>query len=207
MTTIADQFQIDCAVMAGAAYVSNRNPINQLPVPPGWALVNYVSLTSGFEGAAFTNGSQIVISYTGTNPASWNDLVADLALGIGAGSTQLDQAVDFYLQTAAANPGVPISFTGHSLGGGLASLLAVFFNRQAVTFDQAPFAAAASSAVAELRAGVRSCINTFSSAILVSWHALYDLNWPALFTTSPHGAMVGRIFTCRTLTGKPGWPY
>ena len=63
MTTIATQFQVDCALMAGAVYVSNRNPINQLPVPQGWALVNYQSLPSGFEGAGFTNGSEIVISY------------------------------------------------------------------------------------------------------------------------------------------------
>lgn len=115
MTTIADQFQIDCAVMAGAVYVSNRDKINQLPVPPGWALVNYVSLPSGFEGAAFTNGSQIVISYTGTNPVPFwgSDVIADLALGIGAGSTQLDQAVDFYLQTVVANNG---SSYGNLLG-------------------------------------------------------------------------------------------
>jgi hypothetical protein len=141
MPTLADQFQIDCAMMAGAVYVSNRDPINQLPVPPGWALVNYESdPSSGFEAASFTDGSQIVISYAGTEPLSWDDWVTNGALAYGAGATQLDQAADFYLKTVAANPGVPIGFTGHSLGGGLASLMAVFFNKQAVTFDQAPFA-------------------------------------------------------------------
>ncbi|MDR3391638.1 MAG: hypothetical protein P4L77_07880 [Sulfuriferula sp.] len=149
MTTLADQFEVDCAMMSGADYVSNRNPVNQLPMPLGWTLKKYVSIpASGFEGASFTNGSQIVISYTGTNPLTVPDLVADLALGTGFGSTQLDQAADFYLQTVAANPGVPVTFTGHSLGGGLASLMAVFFNQQAVTFDQAPFAASASVAIA-----------------------------------------------------------
>lgn len=32
-----------------------------------------------------------------------------------------------------------MSFTGHSLGGGLAALMAMFFDKQAVTFDPAPF--------------------------------------------------------------------
>ena len=38
-----------------------------------------------------------------------------------------------------ANPSATISFTGHSLGGGLASLMAVYFNKSATTFDPAPF--------------------------------------------------------------------
>ena len=45
------------------------------------------------------------------------------------------------------NPGVIVSFTGHSLGGGLAALMGVMFDEQAVTFDQAPFANLASTAI------------------------------------------------------------
>ena len=36
-------------------------------------------------------------------------------------------------------PDAIISFTGHSLGGGLASIMAVFFNKNATVFDLAPF--------------------------------------------------------------------
>jgi hypothetical protein len=54
--------------------------------------------------------------------------------------TQLEQAAGYYLRVQnASSPGTTISFTGHSLGGGLASLLAVFFGETAVTFDQAPY--------------------------------------------------------------------
>ncbi len=55
-------------------------------------------------------------------------------------SEQLKQAADYYLQVKASAPaGTKMSFTGHSLGGGLASLMAVFFGESAYTFDQAPF--------------------------------------------------------------------
>ena len=40
MPTLSTPFQLDCALMAGAVYVSNRDVINQLPVPPGWVLLH-----------------------------------------------------------------------------------------------------------------------------------------------------------------------
>ena len=33
---IPTQFQIDCALMSGTAYISTRNVINLIPTPPGW---------------------------------------------------------------------------------------------------------------------------------------------------------------------------
>jgi Ca2+-binding RTX toxin-like protein len=87
-------------------------------------------------------GNDIVISYAGTNPNSLldPDNAANIGLATGFGSTQLLQAAEYYLQIKAANPMANITFTGHSLGGGLAALIGVFFGKQAVTFDQAPFA-------------------------------------------------------------------
>ncbi len=46
--------------------------------------------------------------------------------------------MSFY-EDIKARYGTNISFTGHSLGGGIASLMAVFFNKQATVFDEAPF--------------------------------------------------------------------
>ena len=53
---------------------------------------------------------------------------------------QIVDAARFYLDVYNANPNAGISFTGHSLGGGLAALMAVYFDRAAQTFDPAPFA-------------------------------------------------------------------
>lgn len=70
-----------------------------------------------------------------------------LLLLVGIGSLQLLQAAEYYLQVQAANPDATITFTGHSLGVGLAALMGVFFGQRAVTFDQAPFANSAELSV------------------------------------------------------------
>ncbi len=133
---------IEYALMAGASYIDTRDPINRFPTPQNWVNFNHQSLDSGFEAVSFVNGTDIVISYAGTNPNSLldPDNAANIGLATGLGSAQLTQAADYYLAVKAANSNANITFTGHSLGGGLAALMGVFFGRQAVTFDQAPFA-------------------------------------------------------------------
>ncbi len=61
---------------------------------------------------------------------------------MGSYSEQFEHAALVYAAVKQAT-GQPISFTGHSLGGGLAALMGVYFDKTAVTFDQAPFLLAA----------------------------------------------------------------
>jgi Ca2+-binding RTX toxin-like protein len=151
MTTI-----IDYALMAGASYRDTRPDVNKFPIPTSWNMLsrNPQDDATGFEAAAFGNGTtlagstEIVISYAGTydkpmNPLSNPDLLADFGLATGFGSDQLAQAADYFLRIRAANPTAQITLTGHSLGGGLAALVSVFFGVPAWTFDQAPFAKSA----------------------------------------------------------------
>lgn len=136
---------IDYALMAGASYISNRREVNQFPAPDDWLeLVDERKIEpSGFEATYFTNGTEIVISFAGTG-AGWGDWInGNTPLAIGVLGTQLKEAADYYLQIKAANPNATITLTGHSLGGGLAALIAVMFDETAVTFDQAPFNKAA----------------------------------------------------------------
>ena len=131
--------------MAGRAYQSTRHPINRFPdlLSRGWTEFSLQQLPSGFEAVSFQKGTEIVISFAGTG--SNVDWWANAGGFFGVSTDQLRQAADYYLQMKAANPILTkISFTGHSLGGGLASLMAVFFGETATTFDQAPFRISAS---------------------------------------------------------------
>ncbi|MDP2962035.1 MAG: hypothetical protein Q8N54_04695, partial [Sulfurimicrobium sp.] len=63
---------IEYALMAGASYISNRPEINQLPIPSGWSKkMNpdsyFKNPDSGFEAISFTNGTNVVISFAGTD--------------------------------------------------------------------------------------------------------------------------------------------
>jgi hypothetical protein len=140
---------LDYAIMAGRSYFDTRAAINRFPIPDGWTLDFRIpeDKTTGFEGAVFRKSAtnEIVISYSGTDPNNFSifttpDGKTNVNLNSGRWAEQLLQAATYYLDIKAANPTASITFTGQSLGGGLAALMAVFFSQKALTFDQAPFA-------------------------------------------------------------------
>lgn len=97
----------------------------------------------GFTGMAFENANEVIIAFAGTefrlNEASAADMVGNLGLATGNGRDQLLDAALLYLQVRAAHPNKEVTFTGHSLGGGLATLMSVLFDREAVVYSPAPF--------------------------------------------------------------------
>ena len=157
--------QIEYALIAANVYGSKdrdyvgsqaevRHARNNLPLPNGWTFAGEpVIRPDGFMAQAYRRGNEIVVSYAGTTDESplttmanndwlWGNVPAASALAL---APQVVDAAEFYLNVLSANPGVQISFTGHSLGGGLASLMAVYFNHPAVVFDEAPFLKSADS--------------------------------------------------------------
>ncbi|MBI3903964.1 MAG: putative Ig domain-containing protein [Nitrosomonadales bacterium] len=137
---------LDYATLSAMVYNDVRRTENKLlPNPPtGWVQI-LADSNPGFTAGAFQNGNDIVIAFKGSDvPALNANGVADWIFtnaqaGLGFGSSQLMDAVLFYEAVKAANPGANITFTGHSLGGGLASLMSVYFNKPATTFAEAPF--------------------------------------------------------------------
>jgi hypothetical protein len=74
---------IEYALMAGYAYRTTRDQINWFPVPMDWtpffpvpdpATAAIFHATEGFEAIAFQRGTEIVISYSGTDPNNSNPL-------------------------------------------------------------------------------------------------------------------------------------
>jgi Ca2+-binding RTX toxin-like protein len=158
------------AYLAAAAYADFWSPKNRvLPpdLPAGWTYLQGYSqqdttqglaaaFGSGFSASTFINAASknIVISFEGTDLGDLgktsSDFVTDAGLALGLGSSQLTKAALLYEAVNEAYPaskGYTISFTGHSLGAGLASIMAVWFNRPATVIDDAPFLATAVNTV------------------------------------------------------------
>ena len=146
------------AQLSAHVYDKKRSK-NKIPIPSGFTKLYWQDddPQTGFSAGVYRKGNEIVVAFTGSNelPDSEGiqgtlDLIdstdfdgTNIPAGLGRPSKQLWQAVKLAAETIRDNPGAEISFTGHSLGGGLASLMAVFFDKKAVIFDPAPFQATA----------------------------------------------------------------
>jgi Ca2+-binding RTX toxin-like protein len=125
------------AQLSARAYAASQ--VNRVPIPEGWTELEWIPDRSyGFSAGVYRKSNDIVIAYTGTNEgADWG--WANIICAGGGPSPQVTEAMLLYVTTKRENPDADITFTGHSLGGGLASMLAVFFDRPATVFDHAPF--------------------------------------------------------------------
>ncbi|MDO9234415.1 MAG: DUF2974 domain-containing protein [Aquabacterium sp.] len=134
MTTATEYAQLSLAV-----YQTKRD-FNTIDLPTDWVLAEPLH-SDGLDGFAYgifrrIGTSEIVLAYAGTTEAV--DWAANIANGFGLSSTQTTQAATAYRQ-AKQQYGSNITLTGHSLGGGLASVMAVWFDRPGTVFDEAPF--------------------------------------------------------------------
>jgi hypothetical protein len=58
---VATQFEIDCALLSGSAYLSSRSDNNKFPVPEGWLFIpdsHVIDSFSGFEAVSFQRGNE-----------------------------------------------------------------------------------------------------------------------------------------------------
>jgi Ca2+-binding RTX toxin-like protein len=161
--------EAELALLAAGSYWDIRQGVfnqetgkdtdNRAPIPQGWKLLpefishsgsNATLLGNGFSARAYFNNNtgEIVISYAGTEfgatlPGMLTDFLSgNIPLAFGHYNEQAYLAAKFY-QDIKAQYGSNITFTGHSLGGGLASVMGVWFNRPAYGYAPAPFQASA----------------------------------------------------------------
>jgi putative lipase involved disintegration of autophagic bodies len=129
------------AILSAAAYQRDPRLQNNIQLPPGWVQVDRKDNNAdGYSYAVFKKGNEVVIAFAGTDQDRLTDFWnANIPAGYGTYSPQVDVALLDYHRMLALYPSADITFTGHSLGGGLASLLAVYADRKAEVFDMAPF--------------------------------------------------------------------
>jgi RHS repeat-associated protein len=124
------------AQLAGQAYLKSTAPF-----PPGWRAGGpppLVNPATGLRIAAYQNlaKKEIYLAFAGTD--DFADVIHDARQGIGLPSSQYTEALTYAAKIkAAVPPGWKLTFTGHSLGGGLAALAAGVHRVQAITFNAA----------------------------------------------------------------------
>jgi hypothetical protein len=128
------------AKMADKAYGS---PLSGAVVTLGhyqaqtWKLQgNYGEDGQGFVGCVFVanDESHTVVAYAGTNPASKEDLKADLKIVMGWTPNQTKSATDVFERANQTKKGT-LYLVGHSLGGALAQYVGAKKLAQFVTFN------------------------------------------------------------------------
>ncbi len=133
---------LELAELSAAAYETEG-------APPGWARSQQYDC-GGFYAAAFTRVavcradgvgggslSDRVLAFRGTEPTDLSDLVDDWSIFRSRYPATGKQAegIAGAARTTAKAAGETLYLTGHSLGGGLASLAAVAHGLPAVTFN------------------------------------------------------------------------
>lgn len=113
--------------------------------PEGWERVENHSGTDGFFAVAFRkNGTDtVVLAYRGTNSDSIKDWRDDSMNAADLPTNQARQAIEL-AQELARDPrfkGSDFEYTGHSLGGSLASIASIATGHPAKTFNAASIGA------------------------------------------------------------------
>lgn len=161
-----------------ALYVYQVKLEENRPLLPGWERLQYDP--TGFFGFSYgvfrrIDSDEVVIAYTGTQTNQIGDVLNDLGAGIGIASTQTTNAAAVYIN-AKQLYGPNITFTGHSLGGGLASVMAVWFDRGATVFDEAPFELVARNPWFVLATKVALALRGLSDPAFTSYTGLLDFS-------------------------------
>lgn len=93
---------------------------------------------SGFQAAVYADKyGRVVVAFAGTEVTSLEDWINNAQQSGGLDSAQYNQAIALANKVAVAYGSENVVFTGHSLGGGLATAASLATGSTAVTFNSA----------------------------------------------------------------------
>ncbi|SFN67566.1 alpha/beta hydrolase [Xenorhabdus japonica] len=90
--------------------------------------------STGFQAGVYQNNGLYIVSFTGSNELK--DFMASIRQGLGYNEKQYNQALEL-AHKALKIFGENVIFTGHSLGGGLATVAALATGKPAVIYNAA----------------------------------------------------------------------
>jgi len=119
--------------------IYTQNKATNTVMSEKWKLYNFTETVSGYDSSTYVDvaNKQVAITFEGTCPDSplstWvlsEDGVSDLEIGLGLIPNQMREGYERFktlmtsVQNTYGNQGYGISLAGHSLGGGLAEMMA-----------------------------------------------------------------------------------
>ena len=145
----------------------------------GWRVVRqFGSFTQGFYAALFAKGRTLALALRGTDDG-W-DIIPDLLIFMGQLPDQYAHATAAFDRSAsyigAGGMFKKFALTGHSLGGGLATLLAVQTGHPAVTFNAPGVSRSLASSLPSLTTTITSTLpGDAAKARVVNIRANFDI--------------------------------
>jgi hypothetical protein len=130
---------------------------------------------SGFKSELYydSNSENYIYAFAGTNEIS-GDVLTNFAQGIGEFSTQYHLALNNtkFIRAAVESVGSKLSLTGHSLGGGLASMAAALTGLSANTYNAAGVHI---KTLAKYSGGMANAYKLAQNANVNAYHVLGEL--------------------------------